>query len=133
MVTPQSTAPMMAAARIWRGVRKDLTPSRIPNLNAILLPNTQTSRRKGGPFECGGEASAFEVAALRPRYESGGGLGRKSGSFAPALKKKPRLARAGPLRFDVPSRRLLLAEPFLTRSGLEFCVWRSTTRTLPPQ
>src|SRR5882762_8433973 len=77
----------MMAARIWRGVREDLTPSRIPNLNAILLPNTQTSRRKGDPFECGGEASAFEVAALRRRYESGRGLDRKSGSFAPALKK----------------------------------------------
>src|SRR5882672_10396949 len=93
MVTPQSTAPMMAA-RIWRGVGEDLTPSRIPNLKAILLPNTQTSRRKEDPFECGGEASAFEVAALRRRYESGGGLDRKSGSFAPAL-KKAQLRRAG--------------------------------------
>src|SRR5258708_39078213 len=112
MVTPQSTAPMMAA-RIWRGVGEDLTPSRIPNLNAILLPNTQTSRRKGGPFEGGGEASAFEVAALRRRYESGGGLDRKSGSFAPALKKGPGSGEPELRVFDAPSRRLLLVELLL--------------------
>jgi hypothetical protein len=27
----------MMAARIWRGVGEDLTPSRIPNLNAIVV------------------------------------------------------------------------------------------------
>src|ERR1700755_325084 len=89
MATPQSKAPMMAAARIWRGVGEDLTPSRIPNLNAIVVWKNRVRSRRGTYFECGGEASAFTALALLPKLTYFPGLSAQKRELRSRTQKSP--------------------------------------------